>query len=230
MNVSDEILKRTADAYRRIRNTTRFLLANLHGFDPAAHCLPREELLSLDQWILARAGQLQEEVRQAYQEYEFHHIYQKVHNFCSVDLGAFYLDVIKDRQYTTRADSRARRSAQTALYHLVEAMTRWIAPILSFTAEDIWRHIPGERGESVFLEEWYGKLPARGAVSGVAVDDLSKRWDPVIEVRMAVSKELEKLRVDGAIGSSLKTRRWICIAKRNFIVCSPAWATSCVLY
>ncbi|MCC6208055.1 MAG: isoleucine--tRNA ligase [Gammaproteobacteria bacterium] len=203
MNVSDEILKRTADAYRRIRNTTRFLLANLHGFDPAAHCLPREELLSLDQWILARAGQLQEEVRQAYQEYEFHHIYQKVHNFCSVDLGAFYLDVIKDRQYTTRADSRARRSAQTALYHLVEAMTRWIAPILSFTAEDIWRHIPGERGESVFLEEWYGKLPARGAVSGVAVDDLSKRWDPVIEVRMAVSKELEKLRVDGAIGSSL---------------------------
>ncbi|MCC6302978.1 MAG: isoleucine--tRNA ligase [Gammaproteobacteria bacterium] len=200
MNVSDEILKRTADAYRRIRNTARFLLANLNGFDPVAHGLPRERLLSLDRWILQRAGRLQEEVRQAYRDYEFHHIYQKVHNFCSVDLGAFYLDVIKDRQYTTRADSHARRSAQTALYHLVEALTRWIAPILSFTAEDIWRHIPGARGESVFLEEWYGALPEGGAAGD---DELATLWDPVIEVRMAVSKELEKLRVGGAIGSSL---------------------------
>jgi isoleucyl-tRNA synthetase len=196
MNVSDEILKRTADAYRRIRNTARFLLANLNGFDPAAHKLAWSDLLSLDQWIVARAAQLQGEIRAAYESYEFHLIYQKVHNFCAVDLGAFYLDVIKDRQYTTRADSRARRSAQTALHHLVEALVRWIAPILSFTAEDIWKHIPGVRGESVLLEEWYG-LPETAPVAGAV------NWEQVIEVRTAVSKELEKLRVAGAIGSSL---------------------------
>jgi isoleucyl-tRNA synthetase len=196
MNVSDEILKRTADAYRRIRNTARFLLANLNGFDPAAHKLAWNDLLSLDQWIVARAAQLQGEIRAAYESYEFHLIYQKVHNFCAVDLGAFYLDVIKDRQYTTRADSRARRSAQTALHHLVEALVRWIAPILSFTAEDIWKHIPGVRGESVLLEEWYG-LPETAPVAGAV------NWEQVIEVRTAVSKELEKLRVAGAIGSSL---------------------------
>jgi isoleucyl-tRNA synthetase len=196
MNVSDEILKRTADAYRRIRNTARFLLANLHGFDPATHKLAWNDLLSLDQWIVARAAQLQGEIRAAYESYEFHLIYQKVHNFCAVDLGAFYLDVIKDRQYTTRADSRARRSAQTALYHLIEALVRWIAPILSFTAEDVWKHIPGARGESVLLEEWYG-LPETATVAGAV------NWEQVIEVRTAVSKELEKLRVQGAIGSSL---------------------------
>ena len=200
MNVSDEILKRMADAYRRIRNTARFLLANLNGFDPAAHSLTWDEMLSLDRWILLRAALLQQEIRAAYDGYEFHHIYQKVHNFCAVDLGAFYLDVIKDRQYTTRADSRARRSAQTALYHLVEALVRWIAPILSFTAEDIWRHIPGERGASVFLEEWYASLPMAGAGSDT---ELLDAWDPVLDVRVAVSKELEKLRVGGAIGASL---------------------------
>jgi isoleucyl-tRNA synthetase len=204
MNVSDEILKRTADAYRRIRNTARFLLANLNGFDPAEHSLAWDEMLSLDQWILLRASQLQGEIRQAYREYEFHHIYQKAHNFCAVDLGAFYLDVIKDRQYTTRADSRARRSAQTALHHLVEALVRWIAPILSFTAEDIWNHIPGERGASVFLEEWYSALPLAEAESGESAGTvLLDTWHPVIEVRVAVSKELEKLRVAGSIGSSL---------------------------
>jgi isoleucyl-tRNA synthetase len=204
MNVSDEILKRTADAYRRIRNTARFLLANLDGFDPDAHCMPWHELLSLDRWILLRAGLLQGEIRQAYRGYEFHHIYQKVHNFCAVELGAFYLDIIKDRQYTTRADSRARRSAQTALYHLVEALVRWIAPVLSFTAEDVWRHIPGKRSASVFLEEWYGALPtSETATDGGGGTTLLETWNPVIEVRVAVSKELEKLRVDGAIGSSL---------------------------
>ncbi|MGE0372405.1 MAG: isoleucine--tRNA ligase [Gammaproteobacteria bacterium] len=210
MNVSDEILKRTADAYRRIRNTARFLLANLNGFDPLSHQLPWDETLSLDQWIILRAGQLQAEIRQAYQNYEFHLIYQKVHNFCAVDLGAFYLDVIKDRQYTTRADSRARRSAQTAMYHLVEALVRWITPILSFTAEDIWKHLPGARGESVFLEEWYEMGPIGGIPSGdekgpgaITANLLVVEWGTIIEVRMAVSKELEKLRVAGAIGSSL---------------------------
>jgi isoleucyl-tRNA synthetase len=203
MAVSDEILKRTADAYRRIRNTARFLLANLAGFDPAQHMVAPGDLLALDHWALDRARELQAELVAAYDAYEFHLIYQKVHNFCSVDLGAFYLDIIKDRQYTTRADSRARRSAQTALYHIAEALARWLAPILSYTAEEIWRHIPGSRGESVFLTTWY---PIPGAV--YSAEEQAKGmglafWQQVIEVRQAVNRELERLRVAGGIGASL---------------------------
>ena len=158
MTVSDEILKRAADAYRRMRNTARFLLANMAGFDPMEHALPPEEMLMLDRWVVERARQLQEEVIRAYESYEFHHIYQKVHNFCATDLGGFYLDVIKDRQYTTQADSVARRSTQTAMYLIAEALVRWLAPILSFTAEEIWKNLPGDREESVFLETWF-ELP-----------------------------------------------------------------------
>jgi len=203
MSVSDEILKRTADAYRRIRNTARFLLANLTGFDPAAHRLEESDMLALDKWAVERARQVQEQVVSAYDRYEFHQIYQRVHNFCAVDLGSFYLDVIKDRQYTTQADSVARRSAQTALYHIVEAMVRWLAPILSFTAEEIWRHIPGERAESVFLSTWY-ELPEQyvskeEADKGMGMDF----WKQVMEVREVVAKELERLRVAGGIGASL---------------------------
>ncbi len=207
ISVSDEILKRTADAYRRIRNTARFLLANLNGFDPREHCLAPEQMLALDRWAVARTAQLQLQVIQAYHGYEFHLIYQRVHNFCAVDLGSFYLDIIKDRQYTTQADSVARRSAQTALYHIVEAMMRWLAPILSFTAEEIWQHMPaqaqGERGASVFLESWYD-LPETGldAATGEPAMDMAF-WREVMEVREAVAKELERLRVAGGIGSSL---------------------------
>ena len=143
--VSDEILRRMADSYRRMRNTLRFLLGNLHGFDPARHQLPAGELLALDRWALARARALQAEVLEAYRSYSFHLIYQKVHNFCSVDLGGFYLDVIKDRMYTLPADGAARRSAQTAMFHIAESMVRWLAPILSFTAEEVWGYLPGER-------------------------------------------------------------------------------------
>ncbi|HHH35274.1 MAG TPA: isoleucine--tRNA ligase [Gammaproteobacteria bacterium] len=202
MSVSDEILKRMADAYRRMRNTARFLLANLNGFEPGVHLLDASQLLALDRWAVARAGRLQEEIRRAYEDYEFHQIYQKVHNFCAVDMGAFYLDIIKDRQYTTPADSVARRSAQSAMYHIVEALARWIAPILSFTAEDIWRHIPGERGPSIFLEEWYAAVEAYPGLledSDMGFDF----WEEVISVREAVSRELEKLRVAGEIGASL---------------------------
>ncbi len=197
MTVSDEILKRIADAYRRMRNTARFLLANIAGFDPATDALAPGEMLALDRWVLARARALQEAVRQAYDSYEFHHIYQKVHNFCAVELGGFYLDIVKDRQYTTQADSRARRSCQTAMYHIIEAMTRWLAPILSFTSEEIWGHIPGQRGDSVFLETWY-ELPEVGD------DELGEAfWAQVLEVRQVVKKELEQLRVAGGIGGSL---------------------------
>jgi isoleucyl-tRNA synthetase len=203
MSVSDEILKRTADAYRRIRNTARFLLANLAGFDPVAHLTDPDQMLALDRWVVERARQLQAEIITAYDAYEFHLIYQKVHNFCAVDLGSFYLDIIKDRQYTTQSDSLARRSAQTALYLISEAMVRWIAPILSFTAEEIWRNIPGERGESVFLETWF-ELPAIYLPGDVQSEQLGLTfWTQAIAVRIAVSKELERLRVVGGIGSGL---------------------------
>ena len=203
MTVSDEILKRAADAYRRMRNTARFLLSNMVGFDPVEHALPPENMLMLDRWVVERARQLQTEVIQAYEAYEFHHIYQKVHNFCATDLGGFYLDVIKDRQYTTQADSIARRSTQTAMYFIAEALVRWLAPILSFTAEEIWKNLPGDREESVFLETWFELpgmfLPEEEATQQFGMD----YWQKVLEVRDAVKKEVEKVRVAGDIGSSL---------------------------
>ena len=197
VTVSDEILKRTADAYRRIRNTARFMLANLDGFEPDQNSLPVEQLLPLDRWAVVKAEFLQQEIIAAYEQYDFHLVYQKVHNFCAMDMGAFYLDVIKDRQYTTQADSVARRSAQTALQHILEAMTRWVAPILSFTAEELWSLLPGQRSESIFFETWYPFPPE-------IVDEMDDEyWQQVLKVRVACSKEMEKLRVEKIIGSSL---------------------------
>jgi len=195
--VSDEILKRMADSYRRMRNTLRFLLGNLHGFDPTQDAVPETRLLALDRWVLARARDLQTDVLEAYRAYAFHLIYQKVHNFCSVDLGSFYLDVIKDRMYTTPAAGTARRSAQTAMWHIAESMVRWLAPILSFTAEEVWGYLPGERRESVFHETWHA-LPS---VSSDAID-----WDALIALRSDVTRELEKLRDAGLIGAPLDAR------------------------
>lgn len=203
MTVSDEILKRMADSYRRIRNTARFLLANLNGFDPASDMLAPEQMIALDRWAVDRARRLQAEIIEAYGRYEFHLIYQKVHNFCSVDLGAFYLDVIKDRQYTTQADSVARRSAQTAMFHIIEAMTRWLAPILSFTSEEIWGHLPGEHGDSVFLEGWYEHLAALPDDAQGTTVLAPKFWPRVMTVRDAVNKRLETLRGEQKIGSGL---------------------------
>jgi isoleucyl-tRNA synthetase len=193
MGVSDEILKRTADAYRRIRNTARFLLANLVGFDPAEHQVPPAEMIELDRWAVDRAHRLQEELIDAYRRYQFHLIYQKVHNFCAVDMGGFYLDVIKDRQYTTPADSLPRRSCQTAMHHVAEALVRWLAPVLSFTAEEIWTHLPGEREDSVFLATWYQGLFTLDA------DDPFDRafWERIEAVREALGPELERFRAAG---------------------------------
>ena len=164
MGVSDEILKRISDSYRRMRNTVRFLLGNLAGFDPAADALPVEQMVAIDRWALARTAALHEEIVEAYRKYEYHLIYQKIHNFCVVDLGGFYLDLLKDRLYTTPKKSVARRSAQTALFHIAESMVRWLAPILSFTADEIWSFLPGKRSESVFLETWHAlpEGPATG--------------------------------------------------------------------
>ncbi len=199
MNVSNEILKRTADAYRRIRNTSRFLLANLNGFDPMQHRVAPADMIELDRWAVDRAHQLQLEIIEAYRDYQFHLIYQKVHNFCVTDMGGFYLDIIKDRQYTTRTESLARRSAQTAMYHIVEALARWLAPVLSYTADEIWQHIPGERDASVFMDQWYQNL------FNLDPDDPFDRdfWDRAIAVRAAVGRHLELARKAGAIGSAL---------------------------
>jgi isoleucyl-tRNA synthetase len=199
MSISDEILKRTADSYRRIRNTIRFLLANTNDFDPAENRVAADDMLALDRWIVAETLKLQDELRQIYDDYLFHLAVQKIHNFCSETLGGYYLDVIKDRQYTTRADARARRSCQTAQYLICEAMTRWIAPILSFTADEIWEHMPGERETfGVFTAEWFDGL---FAYSHPEVDIAV--WDGMEPVRDEVLRQLEILRQAGDIGSGL---------------------------
>ncbi len=200
MAVSKVILQRSADAYRRIRNTMRFLLSNLTGFDPSQHLLPAEQMLDLDRWAVDAAARLQEEIIEAYAEYRFLNVYQKVHHFCVQELGGFYLDIIKDRQYTAKADSLARRSCQTALYHIAEAMVRWMAPIMSFTADEIWALLPGERGEFVFTEEWYDGL--FGLEAGETLND--DFWAEILTVRGEVNKALEVARGEKRIGGSLQ--------------------------
>lgn len=197
--VSEEILKRTGDSYRRIRNTARFMLSNLSGFDPEAHRVADEDLLPLDRWAVDCAARLQEELRQAYDSYQFHQVCQRLHHFCAVEMGGFYLDIIKDRQYTTRADSLPRRSAQTALYRIADAMARWMAPILSFTADEIWENLPGERESSVLLASWGEPLLRLSAKDVLG----SAFWEQVIAVRTAVNKTLETLRADGVLRGSL---------------------------
>jgi isoleucyl-tRNA synthetase len=200
MAVSDQILQRSADAYRRIRNTARFLLSNLSGFDPSQHLLPAEDMLALDRWAVDRALLLQRELEEAYGTYRFWNVYQKVHNFCVQELGGFYLDIIKDRQYTTQADSVARRSCQSALFHIAEALVRWIAPVLSFTADELWQYLPGERNESVMLNTWY-----QGLTELPADAELGREfWEQVMAVKASVNKELENQRAAKAIGGNLQ--------------------------
>ncbi len=204
MTVSDEIVSRTADAYRRIRNTSRFLLANLSGFNPQTDLLPYEDCLPLDKWVIGRAYKVQQEIITAYDDYSFLTIYQAMTHFCSIDLGSFYLDVIKDRQYTCQENSLARRSAQTALYHMIEALVRWMAPILSFTAEEIWAMIPSEHDhnkhrQTVFTATWYEGLTKLDEASTMN----SPYWDNIMAVRSAVAKQLEVLRKDKVIKGSL---------------------------
>jgi isoleucyl-tRNA synthetase len=203
MSVSEEILKRVSDAYRRIRNTARFLLGNLDGFSQDDLLQP-SEMLPLDRWAVDRAAELQEQVKQAYEEYLFLQVYQKVHNFCAFEMGAFYLDILKDRLYTTGHDSMARRSAQTAMYHVLEAMVRWIAPILSFTAEEIWQLVPGERDESVFMSTWYEGLFTLD-------DDRFDRdfWSRVTSLVNAVKEAIEPRRASKEIGGSLDAEVFI---------------------
>ena len=202
INVSDEILRRTSDTYRRLRNTARFLLSNLHDFDPLHDQLVTADLLPLDAWAIDRALITQQKIREGYDSYQFHLVTQSIHHFCNVDMGAFYLDVIKDRLYTAASNSKARRSAQTALYHIAEALVRWLAPIVSFTSEEIWQHMPGERNESVFLNEWYQGLTPLSDKAAVN----REHWSTLIAVRNAVNKELEVKRAADEIGSGLDAK------------------------
>jgi isoleucyl-tRNA synthetase len=200
MTVSDEIFKRIADSYRRIRNTARFMLSNLNGFDPAKDSVESAQMLSLDSWILRQCRELESEVCDHYSSYNFHHIYQRVHNFCVSELGGFYLDVIKDRQYTCQSDSLARRSTQTVLLAMTEMLSRMIAPILSFTADEIWQYIPGERSESVFLSNFGDSKCDVGADSDEFNDAY---WRTLIDIRTVVNKELEQKRADKEIKANL---------------------------
>ena len=200
MSLSQEILKRNADAYRRLRNTARFLLANLDGFDPAVHLRPLNDMVALDRWIVHRAFELQEKIKAAYERYDMAEIVQLLLNFCSVDLGSLYLDVTKDRLYTMQADSRGRRSAQSAMYHIAEAFTRWIAPILTFTADELWCYLPGERAGHVLFDTWYGGLAPLPADAELSAAD----FDQLLALREQVSKVLEPMRANGAIGAALE--------------------------
>jgi len=199
ITVSNEILDRMSDSYRRIRNTARYFLSAINDFDPVKDQVAKEDMLALDRWAVDRAARTQEAVEQAYFDYNFHAVYQNVHNFCSLDMSSFYLDIIKDRQYTMPANSLARRSTQTAMYLICEALVRWIAPVLSFTSDEIWQHLPGQRSASVFTETWFEGLFQLDKAETLSAED----WSLIAATRAAISKELEQLRVAGKIGGSL---------------------------
>jgi len=200
MAVSDEILKRSADSYRRIRNTARFLLANLNGFNPETDMVKPEEMVVLDRWAVGRALAAQDDIIASYANYDFHEVVQRLMQFCSVEMGSFYLDIIKDRQYTAKADGLARRSCQTALYFIVEALVRWMAPIMSFTADEIWGYLPGKRTQYVFTEEWFDGL------FGLAEDEPMNDayWAELLKVRGEVNRVIEQARADKRLGGSLE--------------------------
>jgi len=195
----DKILARVVDAYRRIRNTLRFLLANTSDFDPATDSVPFAQMLEIDRWALARAEAFQAEVLKHYEVYEFHPVVAKLQVFCSEDLGAFYLDVLKDRLYTTAPKSHARRSAQTALWQITHAMLRWMAPFLSFTAEEAWAIFAP--GQGSIYRQTYWNFAGIGATTDAA---LLAKWQAVREVRDAVNKAIEDVREAGSVGSSLQ--------------------------
>ncbi|MFZ3390340.1 isoleucine--tRNA ligase [Buttiauxella gaviniae] len=198
--VSDEILKRAADSYRRIRNTARFLLANLNGFNPETDMVKPEEMVVLDRWAVSCAQDAQTDILAAYENYDFHEVVQRLMRFCSIEMGSFYLDIIKDRQYTAKPDSVARRSCQTALFHIAEALVRWMAPIMSFTSDEIWAFLPGNREKYVFTGEWYEGL------FGLADSETmnNEYWDTLLTVRGEVNKVIEQARADKRVGGSLE--------------------------
>ncbi len=201
MSLSQEILKRTTESYRRLRNTLRFLLANLSDFDPIEHAVPFNEMLEMDRYATLRARSLQESVAgEHYARYAFHHAMQEIVLYCSEDLGAFYLDVLKDRLYTTKADSRARRSAQTALYHITRSLLLLLGPVLCFTADEAWEVLTGSEDDSTLFHTMH-EFPSLPAASEAA---LVAKWTAIRELRAEVNREVEVLRSADKLGSSLQ--------------------------
>ena len=211
LSISDEILKRTVETYRRVRNTLRFLLANLADFNPVADSLPSQEWMEIDRYMLVSTEALQDELVRFYERYEFHQIVTRLHHFCSEDLGGFYLDILKDRLYTTQADGVPRRSAQSALYHIVHSLARLFAPILSFTAEEVWQQLSESTEDSIFLQTWHS-FPAQPHDAQALV----QRWQQLRELRARVLKQLEDARIQGKIGSSLAAVVEIHVAEENY--------------
>lgn len=200
IRISEEILQRLSDAYRRIRNTARYILGNINDFDPAADTVAPEQMLELDRWVLSRLAHLGAKVDKAYREYDFHVIYHAVHNFCSGELSATYLDILKDRLYTAPTRSLERRSAQSAMYRILDELTRMIAPILTFTAEEIWEQLPGEREQSVHVAQFPD-------VKTALVDtELDATYQKLWQIRSEVAKALEIARAEKLIGNSLEAQ------------------------
>jgi len=199
MHASEEILTRTADTYRRLRNTLRYLLANLDGFDPKTHTIPPDQMLSLDRWALDTTARLQDQIIAHYDSYQFAPIVQRLNSFCVTDLGGFYLDIIKDRIYCCPTNSPARRSAQTAIHQIAHTLIRWLTPILPFTASEAWQHLPATTG-SIFTQEWHPNPPRLDTTTPLTRTD----WQHLIALRKAVSRQIETLRTAGTLRSTLE--------------------------
>jgi isoleucyl-tRNA synthetase len=203
MRCSEEILQRVTDGYRKLRNTARFALGNLYGFDPARDSVPENQMLEIDHWALVELDNVIKKVRDAYEAYEFHLVYHTLYDFCTVTLSARYFDIIKDRLYTFAPRNHARRSAQTALYHIAEALARMLAPILVFTADEIWENLPATDNGALAASVHMSTLPAS---SGTDDSALAANWQRLFEVRDEVLRSLEEARVAKVIGSSLDAR------------------------
>jgi isoleucyl-tRNA synthetase len=201
ISISNEILKSSSDIYRRIRNTARFMLANISDFDPTKNIISKNNMVFLDKWAIGQTKIVQEEIIKCYKNYNFHGVVQRLMYFCSIEMGSFYLDIIKDRQYTLKKNSRERHSCQTAIYYIINALVRWIAPILSFTADEIWNYLPEKNSKYVFMEEWFDKL------FYLDQDDLLNHqfWDEIIKIKNEVNKFLEEEIKNKNINNSLET-------------------------
>ncbi|APC92080.1 MULTISPECIES: isoleucine--tRNA ligase [Francisella] len=212
MAVSDQILKRTADTYRRLRNTARFLLSNIDGFNPATDLIEFDKLVKLDQWAIAKTKEFQDKIIDAYDKYQTHTVAQLIHHFCSIEMGSFYLDIIKDRQYTAKTDGHPRKSAQTAIYHIVHALVRWMAPILSFTADEIWEATPKTTDLPIQLCEWYTELKSFDKHSELDLE----YWAKIQEIRSEVNKVLEIKRNEDVVKASLEAEITIYADTTNY--------------
>jgi isoleucyl-tRNA synthetase len=210
MAISKEILNRTADSYRRIRNTSRFLLANTNDFNPANDAVEFNNMLPLDQWAVAYTQQMQDKIIALYDNYDFHGVVQLLHHFCSESMGGFYLDIIKDRQYTSKTGSHAQRSCQSAMHLVIEALVRWMTPILSFTADEIWQLLPDRTESTPFQQTWFDGLDSLAADSEFSL----QKWEQVLELKTAVNKALELARKEGVIGGSLEAEVMLCLDEK----------------